>query len=186
MAYTAEQQNRINAASAQVKAAVDAYDSAVEARDTFYNNARIAYNKPDVGSECYFNQPTFEAQILHGQMSVNSCKKKLTGAPKCERCWTTVKEYNINYDGYRLKIEEVQQLAAAVDTAKRNLQNVINAVAQEVKNDPSFILQQQEIEKEGDIALAAQRQKWTVFAVIAVLIVVIVGFVYLRFIRKTV
>ena len=165
MAYTAEQQNRIDTANAKVASAQTAYDNAITIRDGNYEHLRSTYN--DANTSCYESgQGSLEGEIAWGGMSSGNCKTRSS----CNHCAVNVAKFNGALSGWNSSSANVLSKLSLLSTAKEELKNLLDTIASEVQNDPDFINTQTQIGAQAEADAKAKRLKiwfWIISVIVA-------------------
>lgn len=179
MGYTKEQQSRIDNANAKVESAQKAYDSAVKERDYHYLQMQTIFNSTAVSGDCYKNpQPSFEAQVAWGTLNENNCKSKCK--PECPQAVTA---YNVERGRYNAGVTDASSKLNTLNIAKQELATLLDAIKNEIQNDPQFIHDQTQIEQNAINDAKAKRLRiW--FWIIATLVAGGLLFTWFKWGRK--
>lgn len=153
MSYTSAQQSQIDVANAQLASAKSVLDNAsADAQSRLADMNRCNCGKGKRGNRCVplHDQISFPNLASTGECEeppfVNNCK---TDCCSKKTCIDRVNAYNGSISVYNTA-------QTNYDNAKRNLDNVLNSVGEQVKNDPSTILEKDKIAEEAKIA----KLKW--------------------------
>ena len=186
MAYTPEQQIRIDAANEKVANAQTAYDSAVSSKNDSYNQLKSLFNSSISNKDCYsvVSGGTADAQIAWGTANLGSCKKKLNGNLKCPNCPHDVSAFNGEYANYKTRIDAIGQKEGELNTAKAELDTLLTNIGTEVANDPQNQLDLATTTAEAEAQGKTLKTKWLIFGILAVVLIIGIGFFYFKVIKK--
>lgn len=168
MAYTPDQQKRIDDANAKVASAQKAYDNSVSIKDGYYAEMKRLHDNSNLSGECYKDRKTLDDQIAWGTLNEENCRSK----GKCDRsdCRIFVTAFNTNHGLYKTAVIDVSNKLSALSSAKQELKNLLDNIGEEVQNDPDFINTQTQIQAQADADAKARSLKiwfWIITALTA-------------------
>lgn len=124
-----------------------------------------------------FVKPTSCADALSkGSIESWKCKHGKGDCKKQDTCDGRIKEYNTYINAVYSGNANVDGAKQIYDQAKANYDTVLNAIAQEVQNDPTFINTQTQIEADGKV----RGQRYIFYGILAL----VFGGLALLFFRK--
>lgn len=166
VSLTPQQQAQIDAANAALASAQADYNAKKYDADQEYKNVKQKYDA-FLAAECkYPFQPSLEEQISgYGALNPESCGFKL-GCNK-EECLGYVSVWNVHYKAWTTKDLLARQSKQALDSAKANLDKVLDAIAK----DPTIAANQSILEEEVRGEKNKEVVKWLFFGAAVILIV---------------
>lgn len=164
MAYTAEQQSRIDAAVARNNAAKNNWKWATE-----------FWNFHFINLKCYFGQKyAVEAGATWFTPNDSSCNKGKEG------CRDADKQFCKNeIDLIRSNIGNIRNAYIEFNEAQKNYDEVIRQITGEIQGDPEIILEKEKINAEE----AASGKRYIFYAIVVVVVAFLV-FAYFKWFRK--
>lgn len=162
MAFTAEQQGRIDAAQQKLDAAKLNYDAGVKAYNLIAADIAPCYKDPVPSSgdaSTWFNAFSKGPCVGKGSCSVSDCKS--------------------NVDIANNIIPNLKGAYNILLAAQANYDKVFAEVTAEAQADPAFILQQNQIASNAE----ANKLKWA-FAIVVVVVVSFGIYAYFKWFRK--
>ena len=182
MAYTAQQQAQIDAAKAKFDAAGSALDSAKNdalVKLISVNNCNCGKGKNMIGkctpltTSYSFPDKGDPKDCIEGP-HINKCR---TDCCRKSTCKTRVREYNDSIDKY----EDAQE---KYDKAKEEYDTVLENIGTEVANDPQNQLELATATADAEAEGKTLKTKWLIFGILAVVLILGIGFFYFKVIKK--
>lgn len=172
MAYTAEQQGRIDAANLRVANTGAAYNAAVDEASRREQAARTIFNSVMLCSG-------YRGRVVgFGILNPTNCALcgrdcgdcGGAGSDQVTTCKSRVGNFNTAYNYWNSYRATVTNALNDWNTAKTNLQTTIGAVELEVKSDPEYTIKHDAEVAAAEEAQRAQRYKY-IFYIVAALVV---------------
>ncbi len=167
MAFTSEQQKKIDNAQARNDAAKTKWAAAIEFWNTHFVNLK-----------CYKD---VKYDALAGATWFTPTDVSCNSGSGCTSGDKTVCKAEI--DLIRNNIGTFRNDYAEFTAAQANYDKVFDEVTAEVANDPAFILEQKKNENQAKANAKANELKW-IFGIVTVLVIAVGAFVYYKWFRN--